>query len=156
TNNTNNAVTEEWLLNGVPIDLENDTLLFTENGEYLLTLIAVGEDGCISEWSQLFNVENNLTIYLPNVITPNGDGINDFFTIRINQLGSLTFEILNRWGNIMQSGQIEVQPDEPVALWNGFSNNVAANDGVYFYKINFQSAISATTENWHGFFHVHR
>ena len=156
TNNTNNAVSEEWFLNGVPIDLQNDTLIFSENGEYLLTLLAIGEDGCSSEWSQLFTVQNNLSVYIPNVITPNGDGINDFFTITINQLGTLNFEILNRWGNIMQSGQIDVQPDEPVVLWGGMSNNTTANDGVYFYKINFQSALSGTAEHWHGFFHVHR
>ncbi|MCC5924266.1 MAG: gliding motility-associated C-terminal domain-containing protein, partial [Crocinitomicaceae bacterium] len=156
TNNTNNAVSEEWFLNGVPIDLENETLIFDENGEYLLTLFAIGEDGCSSEGSQLFIVENKLIVNIPNVFTPNGDGVNDLFTITINRVGSLNFEILNRWGNIMQSGKIEVKPDEPVVLWDGMSIDTAANDGVYFYKINFQSSLNGTSKNWHGFFHLNR
>lgn len=114
------------------------------------------QDGCSSEWSQLFIVENKLVVNIPNVFTPNGDGINDFFTITINILGSINFEILNRWGNIMQSGQIDVQPDEPVVLWDGMSIETAANDGVYFYKINFQSSFNGTSKNWHGFFHLNR
>ena len=62
-------------------------------------------------------------IRIPNVISPNGDGVNDKFVIENGKLYSLKLNIFNRWGNqIFES--------------NDYQNNWPASDiadGVYFY-----------------------
>jgi len=65
----------------------------------------------------------NPEIRIPNVISPNGDGINDKFVIENGKFYSMKLNIFNRWGNqIFES--------------NDYQNNWPASDiadGVYFY-----------------------
>ncbi len=62
-------------------------------------------------------------IRIPNVISPNGDGINDKFVIENGKFYNMKLNIFNRWGNqIFES--------------NDYQNNWPASeiaDGVYFY-----------------------
>lgn len=82
---------------------------------------------------------------LPNIITPNGDGINDFFIIddAYSQLGN-TIIIINRWGNKM----FEASPY--LNNWDGSG----ASDGVYFY-IYYPKGIKEPGYVKHGFIHVY-
>ncbi len=72
---------------------------------------------------------------MPNTFTPNGDGLNDEFSINLNGtvLNSFEIQIYNRWGVLMFSSQnINVS-------WDGrTSAGVKATEGTYFYiaKIN--------------------
>ena len=71
-------------------------------------------------------------IYIPNIFSPNGDGINDFFAVYVNpelELLSMETTIYDRWGN---------QPfhsDDIGAQWNGDFNGVAMNPAVFVYRI---------------------
>jgi gliding motility-associated-like protein len=62
----------------------------------------------------------------PNIVTPNGDGINDFWTFsdKFNVVGKI--EIFNRWGNLVYSRNNEL----PV-IWDASK----VSPGVYFYII---------------------
>lgn len=88
--------------------------------------------GCISE-SDSFYVDVLLScgIEIPNVFTPNKDGINDGFTlISSDGIEQLTAVILNRWGTVVRTFN---QPD---FSWDG--RDEQGNDmmeGVYFYLI---------------------
>ena len=77
-------------------------------------------------------------IVVPNVITVNGDGNNDTWHIQhIEGYPNATFEIYNRWGNLVwKSGGY---PKE----WDGtnFRNGEVLPDGTYFYIINLHSQI---------------
>ncbi|MEP6645850.1 MAG: gliding motility-associated C-terminal domain-containing protein [Saprospiraceae bacterium] len=71
-------------------------------------------------------------IYIPNIFSPDGNGINDDWEIEENP-GVLSMElfIFDRWGNMLfhQMGQS--------LTWNGISNgNKIIPTGVYVYKIN--------------------
>lgn len=73
---------------------------------------------------QLIEVEE--TIVIPNVITPNGDNINDVFELPFSYS---KVSLLNRWGNL-------IWENTGMQFWNGKSqdgNDVS--DGVYFYVI---------------------
>lgn len=61
---------------------------------------------------------------LPNIFTPNGDGINDVFEIGTTKPKHT--EILNRWGNLIYESNDLVQ-------WDGGDHT----EGVYYYKIDF-------------------
>lgn len=76
-------------------------------------------------------VDNCPLYVLPNIFTPNGDGINDLFTpiLPYRFIKDVDIEIFNRWG-------AEVfHTLDPMINWNGKEHNTGADcsDGVYFY-----------------------
>ena len=68
-------------------------------------------------------VKNLITI--PNIITPNGDDMNDEFIIAGTDTSLVILNIYNRWGKGVYQ-QIDYKND-----WNG----EGLNDGTYYYKI---------------------
>lgn len=69
------------------------------------------------------------TLFIPNVFTPNDDGVNDFFRIDGENLGQYEMIIFNRWGDeIYRSNNIN-------RGWNGGINGYYAPDGTYNYII---------------------
>ncbi|MFA5573879.1 MAG: gliding motility-associated C-terminal domain-containing protein [Brumimicrobium sp.] len=68
-------------------------------------------------------------IKIPNVFTPNFDGVNDMFFIEIEGVSSYTMEILNRWGNLV--GYLS----QEVPYWDGQNKGKRITSGVYFYKL---------------------
>jgi gliding motility-associated-like protein len=68
---------------------------------------------------------------LPNVFSPNGDGINDYFR-PIDPyyfVTKINIQIYNRWGQLMY------ETDDPDIMWNGtnYKNGKTVSDGVYYY-----------------------
>lgn len=66
---------------------------------------------------------------LSNIFTPNGDHINDFFTISGLEISELI--ILNRWGDQI----VRLNQDSPI--WDGTSNGIECSEGTYFYKASY-------------------
>ena len=72
---------------------------------------------------------------LPNVITPNGDGINEFFEPQLEgEFVSMEMEIFDRWGK-----RVYRQESKEALKWDASG----VSDGVYFCAIEFRCAISA-------------
>lgn len=79
----------------------------------------------------VYCVENCPVLILPNVFTPNGDGINDVVTpIEVRSVERIEMSIFDRWGNLIAtSTDIE-------RLWDGKDQNGhLAVPGVYFYQV---------------------
>lgn len=88
--------------------------------------------GCISETDSFYiNVLLSCGIEVPNVFTPNKDGVNDWFTlIASDGIEQLTSVILNRWGTIVRTF------DQPNFAWDGRDEQGnEMMEGVYFYLI---------------------
>jgi len=83
------------------------------------------------------DVENN--IFIPNIFTPNGDGVNDKFYIvageRVKVIESL--DIFSRWGEIVFSAG-NFPPNDAEYGWDGFSKNVSVDPGVFVYMAKIQ------------------
>lgn len=78
-------------------------------------------------------VTNDCYVDIPNVFTPNGDGLNDYFFPRqLLAKGLLTFSmnIYNRWGQI-----IFETTSLNGAGWDGRFNGTPQPEGVYVYMI---------------------
>lgn len=72
---------------------------------------------------------------IPNVFTPNGDNINDIFTITSNLTVHAKIYIFNRWGNEIFVFDDNLNVGSNI-IWNGKTKNSSeVVDGVYFYKI---------------------
>lgn len=69
---------------------------------------------------------------MPNVFTPNNDGINDTFKpIVFKGMKSGHLVVLNRWG------QVVYETNDLQIGWNGQINGNPASDGVYFWKVEY-------------------
>ena len=59
--------------------------------------------GCSDQDSVVVFIQKNIDIYIPNVFSPNGDGINDRLLIsaasEVEEIESM--EIFDRWGNMV-------------------------------------------------------
>jgi len=115
--------TFEWFLNG---DAQSSNDYYYQHqelapGDYVLTVNT--DNGCSDE-VKLKSID--CTLEIPNVITPNGDGINDKFVVDglENYHGSILL-IYNRWGTkIYESNNYQ----------NDWGNDNVA-DGVYYFRL---------------------
>jgi gliding motility-associated-like protein len=107
-------------------------------GYYDVTLIALTEAGCSDTLTLQIYMHNQFLLEVPNVFTPNGDGINDLFTIKVEGTKEIEWVMLNRWGNVLTSGKESLSPaSHVIPIWDGKVNGVMAPDGVYFIKVNY-------------------
>ena len=77
--------------------------------------------------------EQDIPVYVPNVFTPNGDGINDVWQIITNSDCWLSWDvkIFNRWGNMIY------EMNSPDQVWDGtvIGSDRIVSDGVYVCRI---------------------
>jgi len=83
--------------------------------------------------------------FIPNVFSPNGDQVNDVFSIHFNddaEVISVAGDIWDRWGNHVFGSDIH-----PFS-WDGTFNGKAMNPGVYVYQFTlvYSNGVSIITE----------
>lgn len=104
------------------------SISIVQPGRYYATVTV---NGCAA--SDTITVNNDCYINIPNVFTPNGDGLNDYFFPREYLSRGLTafrMEIYNRWGQlIFETSSLDG------AGWDGRFNNTEQPVGVYVYVI---------------------
>ncbi len=68
---------------------------------------------------------------VPNVFTPNNDGINDDFVINVRNPSSYSIDIYDRWGKLVYTS------NNSSVYWDGriLNTDYLAPDGVYYYVI---------------------
>ena len=142
-------------------EAENETTTthtYSSWGDYIVTLTLTTQGGCGDSVSHTVIIEDDLIF--PNVITPNGDGINDVWAIENLNTGinpedpdeyrHNELRICDRWGKVVfhvknydtwaKDGQIHEGT-------NPFSGN-DLSDGVYYYSFTYKG--KAKTTQWHG------
>jgi gliding motility-associated-like protein len=127
TNPNNIPITAwQWIFgDGEESDMQNPDHLYLEPGTYNISLIVTNLYGCKDTIEIAYHVlEEKEDPVVPNVFTPNGDGINDFFEIsNIQHNNDVKFVVFNRWGKIIyESSNYDNS-------WDGNGNA----DGIYFY-----------------------
>jgi|GEM_PF-1054772 len=110
---------------------------YTKSGCYEPFLIVMNRDlpECrdTARLSACIQVDDESMIEVPNVFSPNGDGINDFFQVKAKTLKTFHGQIINRWGQIVFEWN---NWQDYEAGWDG--NNTGgtkAAPGVYYYII---------------------
>ncbi|MGZ3866797.1 MAG: FG-GAP-like repeat-containing protein [Bacteroidia bacterium] len=126
----------------------NSTVSYYDNkGEYSVSLVVTDNFGCKDTVTKKITV---VEIVIPNVFTPNGDNINDIFSVSGADIGNIKCAIFDRWG-------IELYHwDGLYGGWNGKNKNgVACTDGTYYYQLTY-SDNSHKTHAKNGFFLLER
>lgn len=83
-------------------------------------LIVTSSDGCTATDDIVINVNGRQTVYIPNVFSPNGDGINDEFLPYTGKAvkSVRTFRIFDRQGNEVFTAK-DLKANDIGAGWNG-------------------------------------
>jgi gliding motility-associated-like protein len=106
-----------------------------------------------SPLSNIVCVDNCPVYELPNIFTPNGDGVNDFLKpIKSRYVQDVNFQLINRWGGIV------FETTDPQLNWNGVQTDSGeiCSDGVYYYviQINFMRLTGIESEKRNGYIRI--
>jgi len=72
------------------------------------------------------------SIYVPNTFTPNGDGINDIWSVSGKNIGAFEMVIFDRWGGVIfRSEDVNVG-------WDGTINGEPAKNDVYAWRMTYR------------------
>ena len=111
-----------------------------------LYFVTVQNGVCSTTDSIYVQVDSCLMRIIPNIFTPNGDGINDFFIIEnIERFPNSKLEIFNRWGKLVYKS-------------DNYKNNWDGNDlnaGTYYY-IFYPNDLTGKSEIQKGYFSLIR
>lgn len=108
----------------------NPTHVYHEEGEFFVTLSATNALGCRSTITKGPYIVATPDLFIPNVFSPNADGINDVFMVNYTGSQPFTMQITDRWGVKLYTGTNKTKG------WDGNNTNGdAAVDGVYYYLV---------------------
>jgi len=139
-NMSQNANQYQWDINNQQLSAFEPLYTFTEPGVYPITLIATFvEPHCSDTALQTLEFVSAVFLEIPNIFTPNKDGVNDVFTLQAGGIKTLEIALFNRWGRKIKTEQFTLNPESTnqVELWDGIypDNGEPAPHGVYFYTI---------------------
>lgn len=110
------------------------SILFTaiESTAIQATLTTI--DGCLVTDELQLSVPIETSIYAPSAFSPNGDGINDFFTIYSNENIAIiqSLKIGDRWGNLVFQAS-DFPPNQDSFGWDGTFKNQRLSSQVFIY-----------------------
>jgi gliding motility-associated-like protein len=139
-----------------PASLSCDTCLTTSlnpdsSGTIRVEFIADNECVATEAFFVQVNGIGDVQYFIPNVFSPNGDGINDYFTMftghgEVDQVE--LFEIYDRWGNRLFQRK-NFFPSHESLGWDGSYQGSPLSPGVYVYHILYRYC-DGSTHRIHG------
>ena len=111
-------------------------MTFNKTGDFKVKLYVTTNSGCFDSTSAYIFLKPELLYHLPNVFSPNDDGLNDVWpgsNTTSFGLNKYRMVIFDRWGNIM------FKTTDPAGWWDGrdMDGNMVL-EGVYAYQIDFR------------------
>ena len=113
---------------------ENPYHRYLDTGIYKVTLIAATDKVCADTTIKYIHVQSFVEPEIPNTFSPNNDGINDEFYIKINNEAIYELTIFDRNSNLIFSSKDKNE------RWNGNykDSNKQCPAGTYFYFLNYK------------------
>ncbi|MBC7387915.1 MAG: gliding motility-associated C-terminal domain-containing protein [Opitutaceae bacterium] len=143
TTNGNHSI--EWSPANTLSD-KNSLLTFARPEETTLyTITAISNIGC--KGSDFVTVKVFIPLDVPNVFSPNGDGLNDKWVIKgIEKYPNSKVKVFNRWGSgIFQDNDGYVNP------WNGTHNGTELPTATYYYVIDLKGSPDGSDHSISGY-----
>lgn len=111
--------------------IPNPSHQYSFEGTYPVLLVVTSAHGCADSTTHDVIIKPTHTFYIPNVFTPDNDGINDFFQGYGSEVSEYDMYIFNRWGEMVFESHDYNLP------WDGKmpESNEAYMQDVYVYKI---------------------
>jgi gliding motility-associated-like protein len=102
----------------------------TRSGCYKIQ--AINEHGCKATDDVCIDIITDFAVYIPNAITPNGDGVNDIFYVYGYSITDVHMTIFDRWGEKLFTS------DDQTVGWPGTYKGVDCKTDVYVYKVDYK------------------
>jgi gliding motility-associated-like protein len=111
--------------------------IYYRPGEYSVKLTIESDQLCVDSMRFDKIVVDPSDLKVPNVFTPDGDGINDYFIVESKSLRSINVEVFSRSGLMVYNFAGEGTSLKDWLGWDGNVNrsSAKATPGVYFYII---------------------
>lgn len=100
---------------------------FKKQNTYRLTIYY--NSGCFASSSVRIDVDNDLDLFVPNLFSPNGDGVNDKFEIFGYSIRDFNLRIFNRWGEKV------FESTNQFDSWDGTYKGAMQNPDIYTYLL---------------------
>lgn len=129
--NVGNQLIDSLIDNNIRTE-ETFSYIYEHPGSYKVFLVATNTNGvnhCTDTAAFILISVDASLVDVPNVFTPNGDGVNDIFKAKTRSLESFEGVILNRWGRKVFEWR------DPHDGWNGRIGGSYADPGTYYYII---------------------
>jgi gliding motility-associated-like protein len=102
---------------------------FNLPGDYTVTLYSA-KGTCIDSVYKTIHVDFASDIMVPNVFTPNDDGVNDIYFLKTTNITLVTVVIFDRWGHKVY----ELTSNTGNIAWDGKNQQgVKVSEGTYYY-----------------------
>lgn len=112
-----------------------DQHFYEEYGDYEITQIAFGSNGCPDTIKQKVKVLPEHLFWIPNAFTPNGDYINGVFKPELMGVTDYKFYVFDRWGEkIFETNDTKVG-------WDGTYKGNKCQQDVYVYLIRYKDVV---------------
>ncbi|MCW3085444.1 MAG: hypothetical protein JWP12_2810 [Bacteroidetes bacterium] len=113
------------------------THTYSDVGTYCVQLIATNTPACADTTTNCLVITPDFTIYIPNAFTPDGNGLNEEFYAKGENISQFEMLIYDRWGNLI------FRADDINKHWKGTTNgnSTPVPMGVYVYIINLKDKI---------------
>jgi gliding motility-associated-like protein len=96
-------------------------------------ITVMDSNGCMSEADLTIKVDRDIRIYAPNAFSPNGDNVNDVFTLYSNDPAIVEIsklQIFSRWGDNVFTNE-NFQPGDHSEGWDGIFRGQSMNAAVF-------------------------
>lgn len=136
TNTSTGATTYNWSFgDGNTSTVVNPSNTYTTDSTF--TVILVASNGPCADTTVLTLTTIQSIFFLPNVFSPNGDGVNSSFEFRTLNVKTLNCRIYNRWGTLV------AELNSPTAKWDGKdTDGKECPEGVYFYVLELTTVVA--------------
>lgn len=104
--------------------------IYADTGHFTIKLYIENEAGCKDSSTAEVCIRHEPSVYyIPDVFTPNGDGVNDEWGIVSRGMNEYQLWIFDHWGRLV------FESTDPYAKWDGKKAGIDLPEGVYTFRI---------------------
>ncbi len=133
----------DWYFMNLPkphSNQQNPIYIYDEAGTYAIALVVTSDHGCTDTIVKTIIVGEDYGIYVPNIFSPNGDGLNDVFQPKGFGITKYELRIFNRWGEEL------MMTNDFGHGWDGMYKGKLSQEDTYVWKINLTNVFGKSNE----------
>jgi gliding motility-associated-like protein len=141
SNTSHGSNNYEWSFgNGENSDDFEPEVMYDAAGIYMIQLITTNNFGCKDTTSHPLEIRVPEDIFIPNAFTPNGDAVNDYFSMTFLNIKEANVSIYNRWGEKIYSTK------DLTFQWDGAVKGRSVQSDVYVYLVEAEGIYGTTIQ----------